>query len=119
MVPTSMDASSGKDDERITACSKHSLCFGNSCIKLEAVSQLADIYQTETIGRILHYAKTRYMDEGRPIREILDLIDRDLSSEGLECLTRELSGKLARPRRYEIAAALNRLKTLRISHAGS
>jgi len=119
VVPTSMDASSGKEDECIQACSRNSLSFGTSCINLEAVTQLADIHQTETIGRILHYAKSRYMDEGRPVREILDLIDRDLSSEGLECLTRELSGKLARPRRYEIAAALNRLQTLRISHAGA
>ncbi len=77
--------------------------------------QIADIYQTLTIGRILYYAKLRYLDEPRPIREVLDLIDRDLSTEGLESLTRDLRGDLARPRRYEIAAALNRLQTLRIA----
>jgi hypothetical protein len=79
------------------------------------VHQIADIYQTLTIGRILYYAKLRYLDEPRPIREVLDLIDRDLSTEGLESLTRDLRGDLARPRRYEIAAALNRLQTLRIA----
>jgi hypothetical protein len=46
----------------------------------------------------------------------MDLIDRDLGTEGLECLSRDLRGDLARPRRYEIAAALNRLDSMRVSH---
>ena len=118
IVPTSLDPSSGKDDEHIKAVDLKTLEFGRSVIDLSNIIQLADVHQTETIGRILYYAKMRYMDEGRPMREVLDLVDRDLSSEGLECLSRELSGKLARPRRYEIAAALNRLNSLRISHSG-
>ena len=80
--------------------------------------QLADVYQARTIGRILYYAKLRYLDEPRSVREILDLVDRDLSTEGLESLTRDLRGDLARPRRYEIAAALNRLDTFRVARTG-
>lgn len=118
VVPTSLDPSSGKEEECIHADTIDQLTFGRSVIDLSSVIQLADRFQTQTIGHILYYAKLRYMDEGRPIREILDLVDRDLSSEGLECLCRELNGNLARPRRYEIAAALNRLNSLRISHAG-
>lgn len=117
VVPSSLDPSSGRHDAVVGAESLHQLRFGKHVIDLTAVTQLADTYQTETIGLILYYAKNRYLDEGRPIREILDLIDRDLSTEGLECLTRDLRGDLARPRRYEIAAALNRLITLRISRA--
>lgn len=118
VVPSSIDASHGPLDAELGAPTVHSLRFGRSVIDLSGIRQLADIHQTATIGMILHYGKVRYLDEGRPIREMLDLVDRDLSSEGLECLTRELRGDLARPRRYEIAAALNRLATLRISHAG-
>ena len=106
----------GRLDDHITAPDAHHLAFGRCTVDLTAVRQLADRHQTATIGQILYYAKLRYLDEGRPIREVLDLVDRDLSTEGLECLTRELRGDLARPRRYEIAAALNRLDTLRISH---
>lgn len=116
VVPTSIDASSGPHDQVITAESIDLLHFGRSIINLQDVTQLADKYQTSTIGLVLYYAKLRYMDEGRPIREIMDLIDRDLGTEGLECLSRDLRGDLARPRRYEIAAALNRLDSLRISH---
>ncbi len=116
VVPSSIDSSQGAQDLAIKALDINLLKFGRSTIELRDISQLADVHQTETIGLILYYAKLRYMDEGRPIREVLDLIDRDLSTEGLECLSRDLRGDLARPRRYEIAAAMNRLDTLRISH---
>jgi predicted ABC-class ATPase len=116
VVPTSIDASAGPHDQMIKAEAVDLLQFGRSVIQLRNTSQIADKHQTATIGLILYYAKLRYMDEGRPIREIMDLIDRDLGTEGLECLSRDLRGDLARPRRYEIAAALNRLETMRISH---
>ncbi len=115
VVPSSLDPSSGRHDAVVGAEGIDRLRFGNYVVNLTAIAQLADTCQTETIGLILYYAKNRYLDEGRPIRELLDLIDRDLSTEGLECLTRDLRGDLARPRRYEIAAALNRLVSLRIS----
>ena len=117
-MPSSLDPSAGRHDAEIAAEGIDRLRFGRSTIDLSRLVQLADEHQAGTIGLILHYAKQRYMEEGRPIREILDLVDRDLSTEGLECLTRDLRGDLARPRRYEIAAALNRLRTLRISHSG-
>ncbi len=114
IVPNSIDPSADRYDASIDAANIRSLLFGRATIDLSGVKQIADIFQTRSIGRILYYAKLRYMDEPRPIREVLDLIDRDLSTEGLESLTRDLRGDLARPRRYEIAAALNRLGTLRI-----
>jgi predicted ABC-class ATPase len=115
IVPSSIDPSVGKHDAFIEAPERDWIEFGRSLVDLQSVVQLADVHQTETVGQILYYAKLRYLDEGRPIREVLDLVDRDLSTEGLECLTRELRGDLARPRRYEIAAVLNRLDTLRIA----
>ncbi len=118
VVPASIDASVGPHDAELAATAIDKLRFGRQIIDLAGNCQLADLHQTATIALVLHYAKLRYLDEGRPIREILDLVDRDLSTEGLESLSREQRGDLARPRRYEIAAALNRLRTLRISHAG-
>ena len=118
VVATSIDPGLGKEDAVITAAEIDRLSFGANTVKLDCVHQLADRHQTATIGLVLHYAKTHYMDEGRPLRELLDLVDRDLSTEGLETLVRELRGDLVRPRRYEIAAALNRLTTLRISQQG-
>jgi len=115
VIPSSIDPSVGREDAYIESPRLDVLEFGRSTVDMHGVIQLADVHQTATIGLILYYARLRYMDEERPVRELLDLVDRDLSTEGLECLSRELRGDLARPRRYEIAAVLNRLATLRIT----
>lgn len=117
IVPSSIDPSIGIYDARTSGMELDMICFGRYVIDMVDVHQLADECQTETIGLIMEYAKYRYLDQPRPLRELLDLIDRDLSTEGLECLTREQRCDLARPRRYEIAAAFNRLSTLRIMNS--
>ena len=114
IIPSSIDPSIGIYDARTSAMDLDMICFGRYLVDMGDVFQLVDECQTETIGLIMEYAKYRYLDQPRPLRELLDAIDRDLSTEGLEGLTREQRCDLARPRRYEIAAAFNRLSTLRI-----
>ena len=116
VMPSSIDPSIGREDLVIYSDDADFLQFGRSLVDLEAVKQIADADQARAIGFVLYYAKLRYMDEGYPMREILDLVDRDLSNEGLNSLARDLRGDLARPRRYEVAAALNRLPAFRVSH---
>ena len=117
IMPSSIDASVGRLDQVIEMLDLKAIQFGRSVIELDAVTQIADESQTLTIGLLLYYAKLRYMQEGYPLREMLDMIDRDLSSDGLGTISRDIRGDLARPRRYELAAALNRLPTFRVSHA--
>lgn len=117
IMPSSIDPSCLNEDVVVEAEYKELLRFGRQLIDLSGVSQIVDEFQTETIGHILYYARLRYMDERTPLREVLDLIDRDLSNQGMGALTHEVRGDFARPRRYEIAAALNRLRTFRVSHA--
>jgi predicted ABC-class ATPase len=117
IMPSSVDATVGCQDQVIEALDERAIQFGRSVIELDSVSQIADDSQTLTLGLLLYYAKLRYMQEGYPLREMLDMIDRDLSSEGLSVISRDLRGDLSRPRRYELAAVLNRLPTFRVSHA--
>lgn len=117
VMPSSIDASVGRLDQVISAKDLNTVQFGRSEIDLSSVSQIADRSQTLTLGLLLYYAKLRYMQEGYPLREMLDMIDRDLSSDGIDTISRDLRGDLARPRRYELAATLNRLPTFRVSHA--
>jgi predicted ABC-class ATPase len=116
VMPSSIDPSIGREDLVIQTDGEDFVQFGRSIIDLSEVKQVASVEQARAIGFILYYAKLRYMDEGYPLREILDLVDRDLSNEGLNALARDLCGNLARPRRYEVAAALNRLPAFRVSH---
>ena len=118
IVPSSIDPSAGREEVVIGSVGEGQVQFGRSVVDLSALVQIADEHQAKTIGAIMAYVKDRYLEEARPMHEILDLVDRDLSTEGLDCLTRELSGEHARPRRYEVAAAFNRLRTLRIGFAG-
>jgi predicted ABC-class ATPase len=116
VMPSSIDPSIGREDLVILTDDADYLQFGRSLVELDAIKQIANADQARAIGFVFYYAKLRYMDEGYPIREILDLVDRDLSNEGLNTLVRDLRGDLARPRRYEVAAALNRLPAFRVSH---
>lgn len=115
-MPSSIDPSVGREDLVICTDAQDYLQFGRSIVDLNEIRQIADADQVRAIGYVIYYAKLRYMDEGYPIREILDFIDRDLSNEGLNTLVRDVCGDLARPRRYEVAAMLNRLPAFRVSH---
>ena len=116
IMPSSIDPSIGREDIVIHAEEEDFLQFGRSIVDLCALKQICDADQARAIGYVLYYSKLRYMDEGYPLREILDLVDRDLSNEGLNALSRDPRGDLARPRRYEVAATLNRLPAFRVSH---
>ena len=81
------------------------------------VPSLVDAGQTRAIGAALIHAVERgYFDGTRTLREVLSLLEADLASGGLDALSvHEFpTGEYAMPRRQEIAAALNRLRTLRV-----
>jgi len=118
VVPSSIDSSTGRHDGVIAADEQTgAIVFGRYLVPIRAAHQLAETQQSLTIGLIMEYMRQRYLDQARPMRELLDLVERDLSTEGLEHISRELRGDLVRPRRYEIAAALNRLPSLRVARA--
>lgn len=114
IIPSSIDPSLGEDDARIQAQGSDELVFGRSLICLRSVPQMAEAAQVEAAGLLLYYAKLHYLDEARPMTEVLDEMDKDLASAGLDSITRDIRSDLARARRYEIAATLNRLPTLRV-----
>ncbi|NLU49985.1 MAG: ABC-ATPase domain-containing protein [Syntrophomonadaceae bacterium] len=90
--------------------------FGNSTIDLGLVEQLVDPSQTRAIAELIHYA-VRYVDGKRSLREILELVYRDIAAGGLEVISPfqgQHPGDLAYPRLLEAAAAINRLRTLRV-----
>jgi hypothetical protein len=48
------------------------------------------------------------------VGELLDAVEKRISADGLEAVTARTLGDRARARRFEIAAALNRLRSLRL-----
>jgi len=109
----SFDPSKGKKRVKISAKGLKSILFGIHPIDLTAIEQLVDTSQTRAIGDAVHYA-TRYMDGTRALREVVEAVLSDLRQSGLDMLNPMPVGDFAEFRGHELAAAINRLRTLRV-----
>ena len=112
--PTSVDPSTAKREAEVKAFSGPSLVFGDQTIALSAVTQLVSRAQTLAVGRGLLLARARFMDGRRSVSEILTLVTQVIEKEGLDALDDRSVGDLAQFRPMELAAALNRLRTLEV-----
>ncbi|HEU5423289.1 MAG TPA: ABC-ATPase domain-containing protein [Nitrolancea sp.] len=104
---------------RVRARGTEEIAYGAEEIDLRAVEQIVDPSQTRAIGALLAHAVARgHFDGRRTIAEGLARLDADLDRAGLDLLAPqpgEHPGDLARPRMLEVAAALNRLRSLRVA----
>jgi hypothetical protein len=60
------------------------------------------------------YARNRYMDDRRTLAHVIDLVMRDVHDRGLDAVSRAPRGDYAAFRRFELGAAINRLRTLKV-----
>jgi len=118
--PGSLDASRGRREVKIDAKTLWEVGFGRERVDLRGVDQLVDRSQTRAVGQALYALRERFA--GRPLPEALDGLESLLDAEGVDVLDPfrrgegdgRHPGNLARPRRLEVAAALNRLRSLRV-----
>nr|WP_184403587.1 ABC-ATPase domain-containing protein [Geomicrobium halophilum] len=113
----SFDARRGKK-EKVDARGKDTILYGRETIDLSAVEQCIDPSQTRAISRAIDFLAKKYMDGNTSLGELLDIYEKETAS-GLDVLSPfkgKHPGDLARPRRFEIAAAINRLRTLETNH---
>ena len=115
--PTSVDPSTAKREAEIKVFKERSLLFGSQTIDLSAITQLVSYAQTLAVARGLLMARTRFMDGRRSVSEILNLVTQVIEEKGLDELDDRRVGDLAQFRPLELAAALNRLRTLEVSSA--
>ncbi len=118
-LPESFDPSRGRREVKIDAKSLALLLYGSEPIDLRSVEQLVDRSQTRAIGYAIHLASERLMDGRATLRDVLESLEQVLERDGLDVLDpfrrgERHPGNFARPRRYEIAAAINRLRTVRM-----
>jgi predicted ABC-class ATPase len=110
----SLDASKGKREVKISGRGVKTILFGRHTIDLFRVEGLVHPSQVNAIGQALYYARSEYMDGRRGLPEILRLVAEDLEREGLDVIDSRRMGDYAFFRPQELAAALNRLPTLRV-----
>ncbi len=110
----SLDPSRGKRMERVRGVKTRAIEFGSEEIDVSGLAQLVDPAQCRMIGDVLLGLARGACDGRRSVPELLDWIEEQMGAAGLEAVTVPTFGDRARARRFEIAAALNRLRGLRL-----
>lgn len=85
----------------------NALSMDHEEIDLRLVEQLADIEQINALGSILRYAHQHMIDGKKDLQQVLSEIEEILDKKGLEAFGTK---SLARPRKLEIAACINRCR---------
>ncbi|MGV2828511.1 ABC-ATPase domain-containing protein [Myxosarcina sp. GI1(2024)] len=114
-LPDSIDASRGKKEVKLTVRDVDKIVFGTEDIDLSAVEQIVDTGQLKAIAQAIVYAKEKYLDNRLTLPEVLDRVIDDITKESLDTITNFSQGDLALFRRFELAAALNRLRSLKVT----
>ncbi|MFP4164953.1 MAG: ABC-ATPase domain-containing protein [Chitinispirillaceae bacterium] len=112
-LPESLDPSRGYKPVKVAARGLKTIQFGREDIDLYGIDQLVDVSQTRAIGECLVYLK-RYMGDRMTVKELLDRLEGDIQDKGIDCIAPGKSGDLAEIRGVDLAAAMNRLRSLRI-----
>jgi len=93
------------------------IVLGHDEIDLSAVEQIAETGQLRAIAAMLIYLQQHYLDGTHPLTEVLDYVMADLAAGGFDHLTGFPHGDFAHFRRFELAAALNRWRSLHVNSA--
>lgn len=90
------------------------LIFGGETIDLTAVEQIVEVNQLRAIGAALTYLQQHYLDGRYSLKTILKYVMADLQSSNPDILTAAPQGDLAMFRPDELAAVLNRMRSLKV-----
>jgi predicted ABC-class ATPase len=113
-LPESFDPQRGKREVKINAKGLRTIVYGRTVIDLSQISQVVDESQTNAIGDLIHYCATHYFQGKVSLAEGLKRTMADMEGKGLDILAPFPRGDYARPRIFELAAALNRMRTLKV-----
>ncbi|WP_017185973.1 ABC-ATPase domain-containing protein [Alkalibacillus haloalkaliphilus] len=101
---------------KVQAKGQKTIILGKQAIDLALVEQIVDDSQTRMIANMLKYmAFSR--EEPKTISQWLSLFEQIMDEQGLSFTQGQKDqhpGDLARPRKFEIAAAINRIRQLKI-----
>jgi len=109
----SFNPSRGKKAVKIDAKGVKTILFGRLEIDLGGVEQLVDESQTRAIGDMLHHLSLHYFTGDLSLRVALTRLMDDIDKGGLDILSPLKRGDYALPRIFEVAAAVNRMRSLK------
>jgi predicted ABC-class ATPase len=101
--------------ETVRARGVHGIQYGGEEIDISPLEQIVDASQTRYIADCLQYAYHQLADNRLTILELVERIESVVQTHGLEAVQPHLYGDRAWARPLEVAAALNRLRTLQVA----
>ncbi|MEQ6378143.1 ABC-ATPase domain-containing protein [Bacillaceae bacterium S4-13-56] len=105
---------------KIQAKGLDKILMGRTEISLSYVEQLVDSSQTQMLADVLKYIENKnLLQKSYTLPALLDMIEQQMDEKGLASFTGfkdQHPGNLARPRRQEIAATFNRMRTAAIKN---
>jgi predicted ABC-class ATPase len=110
----SLNPRKGKREVSIKGRALRAVLFGTEEIDMSAVAQLVDEGQVRAIGQALNLAREQFMNDQRDVAAVVKAVMQEITQNGLDALDRRQTGDYVAFRPYELAAALNRLRTLRV-----
>lgn len=106
-----------EDRIKIKTMGTSELLLSRESVELRYLEQLKDQEQTAALAWILKFAELKLMDGKKDLRQISGFLEKQIDRDGLESLFErgDVSASLARPRKQEILACINRYRRLRFS----
>ncbi|PZO21245.1 MAG: ATPase [Leptolyngbya foveolarum] len=94
---------------------KDKMTLGYEEIDLRAIEQIVEVHQVRAIAQAILYAQRYYFESNRTLSETLDCVMEDIERGGLDAVDQDERrlGDLAMFRRFELSAAISRLRTLK------
>ncbi len=109
-----LDPRRGRRAVHVKVPDLRTLLFGRDTVDLGAVEQIVSRSQIRAIGNALALLARSLDERRRTIPELLGEIEARVAEGGLDVLDERRPGDLSAFRRHELAAALNRLRSLRV-----
>ncbi len=113
-VPKPDPAIQKEDRMKLKAMGTSELMLSRECVELRYLEQLKDQEQTLALAYLLRYVEKKLFDGKKSLEEIGMLLEKQLREQGMESLFErgETIASLARPRKQEIMACVNRYRRL-------
>jgi predicted ABC-class ATPase len=109
------DLSLRKDDRlKIKTMGRDSFFINKETVDLRYVEQLVDLEQVTALAYLLKYAQLHVFDGKKSLRDAVDTLEIQMEKNGLAvaCDSSYVPAGLAKPRRQEIFACINRYRRL-------
>ncbi|SFE37651.1 ABC-ATPase domain-containing protein [Alteribacillus iranensis] len=113
----SFDARKGKR-EKASAKGKNHILYGRDTIDVSSIEQLVNSSQTSAIANIIRYI-SREIPDDVPLSKTLSIVEEIINEKGLDEVSPfrgKHPGDMALPRKFELAAAINRYRKLKVKN---